>query len=1105
MRYPKAKNSLSPISFIVLQFIFSTLSLAQDGITVLQEKGFHSVNNYSAKTYKAAPQNWALLQDKRGVLYVGNNEGILEYDGVSWRLIKVANETNVRSLCMDENGRIFVGASGEIGYLESDPAGSMKYRSLISFIDKNDADFNDVWSAISAKDGVYFQTDNKIFRWNGRSMKAWNAEKSFHRIFNVNEHIFVRQREIGLMVLQNEQLIPVKGGEAFAEEGIYAMTSLEDGDSENILICTKKKGLYTLKYLRNSGENGQPALVLRPFKTQIDPFLLENISYHLLKSKSLYSVATVTNGAAVLDSSGNFSQMLNKQTGLQDETIYSQLVDASDNLWLATSNGLSKVNVHSPVTSFSDKNGLTGHVLDIVRHNKTLFVATNHGVSYLQPGSVSKGLVFTPASFQSIGSVQEECWDLLSFKAGNYSTLLGVSSGNIFSLDNQMNSKEILKCKPWRIYQSNFDPARVFIGLENGLTSIYWDGSKWQEEASLPELSESVHSIAEDKDGNVWLGHTNGVIRVSFKENTKIPRKALNPGSYSVNKYDKSSGPFEHTAEVASIRGEVLFGTTNGIYNFSNNTFSSENTFGSFFSNTSCQIHRMSYDSSSGHIWLETHLPDKYKFEFGYLKKESGGSYSWNITKFLPYSDEIIHAVYHDGDGITWFGGSEGLFRYDAKKDIQQDKDYHTLIRKVTIGMDSAIFNGTFFDSLNTGSLIQNANLKPVLPFSNNSIIIEFSSLDLTNERAVRYQYFLEGFDKGWSNWKNETKAVYTNLPEGKHIFHVRSKNKFNRESTEAVYEFTILPPWYRTWWAYVLYVLASIGFVWGVVTYSSRGLKAIIKERTSEIVKQKEVIEYKNRNITDSINYAKRIQEAILPSKELMRSRFPESFILYRPKDIVAGDFYWFAEKEGKFIVAACDCTGHGVPGAFMSLISYSLLNEVLLEKHFANPGDALDTMKKGIIKSLGQTGQEGEQKDGMDMSLVSLEVQMEGSKATNKLSFAGANNPLYLLRKGELIELAADKMPIGIYLGIEKNFTNKEMTLEQGDTLYLFSDGYADQFGGAQGKKFTKKRYKELLLSIQHEPMSRQRDILERTMDQWLGEQQQIDDVLVIGIRIS
>ena len=297
--------------------------------------------------------------------------------------------------------------------------------------------------------------------------------------------------------------------------------------------------------------------------------------------------------------------------------------------------------------------------------------------------------------------------------------------------------------------------------------------------------------------------------------------------------------------------------------------------------------------------------------------------------------------------------------------------------------------------------MVQNQSLKLVLPFANNSVVFECAALDFVNEHSEQFQFYLEGFDNGWSNWKKETKVAYTNLPEGTYSFHVKAKNIFNKESTESVYEFTILPPWYRTWWAYVLYVLASLGFIWGVVTYTSRGLKKIIAERTAEIVKQKEEIEYKNRNITDSINYAKRIQEAILPHYEVMRNKFPESFILYRPKDIVAGDFYWFAEKEGKFIVAACDCTGHGVPGAFMSLIGYSLLNEVLLEKTFNDPASALDAMKRGIIKSLGQTGQSGEQKDGMDMSLVSLEVMIDGKKINQKLSYAGANNSLYILRK--------------------------------------------------------------------------------------------------------
>lgn len=1100
------KNTLLLRQLILLQLVLPAILFAQNttgGKAVIGEKGVLGVYNYSPKSYKAAPQNWAIQQDKRGVLYIGNNEGILEYDGVSWRLIEVSNETNVRSLAMDAQGRIFVGAYGEMGFLEPDSSGNMRYHSLTSFVSKKDQNFGDVWSTVAARSGIYFQTENRMFRWDGTAMKVWNAEKSFHRIFNVNGHIFARQREIGLMELVNENLVPVKGGEAFAEESIYSMVAVEEGSSENILICTKKKGIYTLKHLENSG---QPACILKTFKTQVDPFLTENISYNVVKAGTLYSIATVTNGVAVVNTDGILSGMLNKQTGMEEETVYSQFSDASGNLWLATSNGLSKVSVNSPVTAFSDKNGLNGTVFDIVRHDGILYVVTNHGVSFLNPATLSAGTTFTPACFENIPSAPEECWDLLSFRHGGYSTLLGVSSENIFSIDNQMKIMEVMQCKPWCLHQSKQDSARVYIGLEDGIASLYWDGTQWLQEAVIPEIKESVHSIDEDENGDLWLGHITGAIRIRFGQKEKGPRKFLTTGLYSIAKFDTASGlPELETVEIENVNGRILFGCTDGCYIFSGNRFVRQENFAPEFHGHTRQIHRLSYEKSSEKIWLETYLTDKLRFEFGYLQKEKDNSYSWNITAFNPYSEEVIHAIYHDEDGITWFGGSEGLYRYDSGLDVKKNNPYHAIIRKVTIGMDSAIFNGAYFDSLNVASLDQNSSLKAVLPFASNSIMFEYSSLDFLDEKTVKYSCFLEGFDKGWSSWKNETKTVYTNLPEGQYVFRIKSRNIANQESGEATYEFAILSPWYRTWWAYLLYTLGSAGFVWGVVTYTSRGLKAIIRERTIEIVKQKEVIEYKNRNITDSINYAKRIQEAILPAKDLMRSRFPESFILYRPKDIVAGDFYWFAEKEGKFVVAACDCTGHGVPGAFMSLISYSLLNEVLLEKHFDNPASALDTMKKGIIKSLGQTGQEGEQKDGMDMSLITLEVKLQGNKPANILSFAGANNPIYLIRKGGLIELTADKMPIGIYLGMEKPFTNKEMILEPGDTIYLFSDGYADQFGGKQGKKFTKKRYKELLLSIQHESMSRQKDILERTMDEWLGEQQQIDDVLVMGIRIS
>ncbi|MBI3503017.1 MAG: SpoIIE family protein phosphatase [Bacteroidetes bacterium] len=1088
--------------FLLSLFLLPSLAFSQskkETKVLIGEKGLYPLYNYSTKEYRALPQNWAIMQDKRGVMYFGNNQGILEYDGVSWRMMKVFNETNIRSFAMDESGKIFSGAAGDFGFLAPDSSGSIHYRSLLKYVSKDDRDFSDIWCTQATKNGIFFQSDDKIFRWNGTEIKVWHASKTFHRIFKINNRIFVREREVGLLEIKGDNIELVKGGDAFADETIYAMIPFPSANSEDILLCTKKKGLFLLKSTPRSSE-----FKLEQFPTQIDPFLFENLSYHLLKTPVGYSIATVTKGAVLIDAEGNLVNFLNKDIGLQDETIYSQFIDNSGNLWLALSNGISRVSIKSPVTYFSDKNGPGGTVQYITRHNNTLYTTTVQGVYFLNPGNVTNGNILSSASFDKIPSINEECWDILSFKNGNYSTLLVASSGNIYTIDDNKKVSSLFPYGPWILYRSKYDSSRIFLGLNNGFASIYWNGTKWMDEGSILEIKESVRSVEEDKEGNVWLGHDNGVIKIKFRNNSPGARKNSETQSYSYTKYNSSAGLPDGTVELQSIDGNVLFFTVKGIYKLEGEKFSPETKFGSVFADGTHQVYRVSPDKQSGKIWMETYYTEKNKYEFGFLSKEKNGTYSWNATPFMPYTEEIIHSIYHDGNGITWFGGAAGLFRYDANEDKNETKTFASIIRKITIGKDSTIFNGTSFDSTHISALKQNSLLVPRLPFSSNSMNIEFSALDFINENAERFQYYLEGFDNDWSNWKRETKAVYTNLPEGKYIFHVKAKNIFNQESTEAAYEFSIAPPWYRTWWAYILYVLASIGFVWGIVTYTSRGLKAIIRERTAEIVKQKEEIEYKNRNITDSINYAKRIQDAILPHYELMRSKFPESFILYRPKDIVAGDFYWFAEKEGKFIVAACDCTGHGVPGAFMSLIGYSLLNEVLLEKHFASPANALDAMKRGIIKSLGQTGQEGEQKDGMDMSLVSLEVSLEENKMKQKLVYAGANNPLYLVRKGELIELNADKMPIGIYLGQDRPFVDKEITLEAGDTFYMFSDGYADQFGGKDGKKFTKKRFKDTLRSLEHTPMSRQKVLLENTMDEWLGENQQIDDVLVVGIRI-
>lgn len=298
-----------------------------------------------------------------------------------------------------------------------------------------------------------------------------------------------------------------------------------------------------------------------------------------------------------------------------------------------------------------------------------------------------------------------------------------------------------------------------------------------------------------------------------------------------------------------------------------------------------------------------------------------------------------------------------------------------------------------------------------------------------------------------------------------------------------------------RAIWMIVLLGIIAVLVLAGLI--STRRKNAILSEQKNEITAQKDIIEDKNRSITDSIEYASRIQNAVLPPLNFLERWNMENFILFRPKDIVSGDFYWGQEKKAVKCFAAADCTGHGVPGAFMSMLGNDYLNDIFLSRKFTSAGDILDQLRKEVIKSLKQRGAEGETQDGMDISLCLYNEQ------ANLLDFAGANNPLYLVREGQLIRYDADKMPIGIHRSIDKPFTNHRIEPRRGDVIYLFSDGFADQFGGPLGKKFKYRAFRDLLLKEHGKPLPEQKETLDKVFEEWKGDIEQVDDVLVIGVK--
>lgn len=285
----------------------------------------------------------------------------------------------------------------------------------------------------------------------------------------------------------------------------------------------------------------------------------------------------------------------------------------------------------------------------------------------------------------------------------------------------------------------------------------------------------------------------------------------------------------------------------------------------------------------------------------------------------------------------------------------------------------------------------------------------------------------------------------------------------------------------------------------------NERILEQKVIERTEEVVRQKEEIEKQRqkleelyKDVTDSIRYAKRLQDSILPPDLLVRKMLPQSFVLFRPKDIVSGDFYWFYQLKETVLFAAVDCTGHGVPGAFMSLVGNNALNQAVKEHGNTEPGKILDELNKLSSEALNKNSESTSVRDGMDLSMCSLNLK------TNELMYAGANNPLYIVRDEKIIQLKPDKFAIGAFEPGSKSYTNHKYNLEKGDHLYLFSDGYADQFGGTKGKKFMYRQFRELLLSMRNLSMEDQKLLLSNAIEKWRGSYEQVDDILVIGIRI-
>jgi diguanylate cyclase (GGDEF)-like protein len=807
------------------------------------EAGVPLLHNFGPLDYGAAPQNWAVTQDQRGVIYVGNSDdGVLEFDGTRWRRIPVPNQSSVRSLAVDARGRIYVGCTGDFGYLEPDTHGRMHYVSLLDHIAPAYRNFADVWRIFATDDGVYFGTITQLFRWNGHRMDVWMPTTSFDYFFKVRDHFYVRSENRGLMTVVGDQLKVVKGSERFARERIHALVAWGDATRADgpLLIGTRDRGWFVLD---------EGSLVAWP--NDANAILRENLLYDARwLANGTLAAGTLQGGVVLLDREGHLLGRLRRSEGLINDTVLSMFQDRENGLWLALDNGLSRLNVGSPLTLFARNSGLDGTVLAMGRFQGTLYVGTTKGLFRLRSG------VDGNAQFVALEGIRAQVWSFLDM---GDSLLAATAQGVVEVRNGAARPCAAAPCTSgnvaFSLLRSPHDPSRVFVGLRNGVAVMRREGGKWIDEGRIPGISGEIRSMADDGHGNLWMGSLgNGAARVALPPGWRPGDDAtLQVQRFQLHR-DQAATP--NYAFVQTLAAGLRVVTAQGIYRYDQalNKLLPDSAFASLFPQATRRLSRLS-ETRPGRIWMYTADGAKTIRETGMAVADAQGHYRWEPQPLRALFGVEMYTIYAEPDGVTWFGSSDGLYRLDPRVTPLPDAPLPTLLRKVSDGNGQVLWGG--------------ASTRPptlTLPWGNNSLRFDYASPNFSTLAANSFQVQLQGADGRWSDWSTETYRDYTNIHEGDYRFRVRSRDIHGRIGADAEFAFQVLPPWYRTWWAYLgyfvlAYLVAALGIQLrsAVLRRRNRELARLIEQRTRELSASNRALEEANaalqrQTITDAL-----------------------------------------------------------------------------------------------------------------------------------------------------------------------------------------------------------------------------------------------------------
>ena len=1058
--------------------------------------------NYSINDGLGASKVNAMLQDKQGYIWFATTMGLSKFDSHNFTNYSVnqgLSNNKVTAIIELKTGEILCGHDdGTLTLIKDGKFVNILLDSLNSRI------FSISYSASGAlwfateRNGAFLVESNNLFKQiKEQKFQHYNEKNKLARsvyqvvIDHLNNEFFVTDLGIKIRTPKNNDF------QYFYPKGvdIPQFTSFIEDNEYNYWFGTLNQGVFKFN----------------PKTLAIKQYNIENSN---LNNNFISTIYKTPKGEIIIGTwGGGFSLIKNNElvsadesNGLCENKVNCLLQDNEGNIWIGSNqNGVSCYrgqDFKGYLLSRDGKNNQVGAIYESA--DGTTWIGSNNGIYTISKGknaldekSISLSLFDEPVE---ITSITEDARGLIWISTlGRGIILINPKTKEKALLSDYLESISSDNSIQQRYFTEKYinvlftdSRKRIWIGMISGVSVFDPQNNSirtFTEKDGLPE--NNVIDLLEDKDKNIWMATGRKGIAVFDGIKFSLKKNEQNPIYPSISSLAKDN---KNNIWISTEGG--------GFYLFDGKNFKQfsekEGLPTSFITTIQPDL--------AGNVWLGTNK--------GLIKYEIKNK-SFSIFDRFNRNNRIEikpNASFINANGALWFGTINGVFTFDSDFDNNNTFETKTQLYSVKLFDKDSIANGK---SLN---------------YKQNYLTFQFNGICYSDPDKVLYQYRLAGLHQDWQQPTAVNFVTFANIKPGDYEFELKAANNsgiWNKENIR--FKFSISPPFYNTWWFYLLCLLGAFIFVIAYIKVRERNLiqekaklEVEVKKRTEEINDQKNEIEKQrdelkftsniisqnNVAIKDSIRYAKRIQLATLPKNSEIYHAFPKSFLLYKPKDIVSGDFYSLAQKEDKLLIAVADCTGHGVPGAFMSMIGTNLINQIINEKNITKPGEILNELDYGIENSLKQ--QETDSHDGMDIALLSY------FRDSQQFEYAGANRPLYIWRKNNqtingfsiengIVIIKPDKDPIGGFTKeVKRLFTTHQFSLESGDRIFMFTDGYADQFGGELGKKMLIKRLKEAILISNKLTIQAQGSYLERFFNEWKGKNEQVDDVLMFGLEI-